>query len=371
MQKREVRPRRPKGTGSVYAVGKGWMAQYRRPDGKLQRELVRSKTEAQRLLRKRIGNRDSGLPVVPYAERTTFEDGVKLIADDFSTSGKSSWDDVDRRIRLHLEPVFRTRRLIGIRSDDAVSYAAARQKAGASNALINRELQILKRILSLAVRHGKLPSRPHIAMLREDNVRTGFFDDAQVAAVCKHLEPEIADVVRFAFITGWRITSEVLTLEWRQVDFVAGEVRLDAGSTKNREGRVFPFTDDLRKLLKRRHAAHDRLKKTGQIEPWVFWRMVAEGRRGPKKPQPIARFEKSWRAACQAAGCPGRIPHDLRRSAVRNFVRRGITEHTAMKLSGHKTASIFRRYDIVSPEDLRDAASKLNAPIAEKKISSR
>jgi len=49
--------------------------------------------------------------------------------------------------------------------------------------------------------------------------------------------------------------------------------------------------------------------------------------------------------------------------AVRNFVRRGITEHTAMKLSGHKTASIFRRYDIVSPEDLRDAARKLDAPL--------
>lgn len=361
------RPRRPKGTGSIYPMGKGWMAQYRRPDGKLQRELVGTRTEAQRLLRKRIGNRDSGLPVVPYAERTTFEDGVKLIADDFSTTGKSSWDDVDRRIRLHLEPAFRTRRLIGIRSDDAVSYAAARQKAGASNAQVNRELQVLKRILSLAVRHGKLPSRPHIALLREDNVRSGFFDAGQVATVCKHLEPEIADVVRFAYATAWRIASEVLPLEWRQVDFAAGEVRLDAGSTKNREGRVFPMTDELRRLLERRQRDHKRLSKTGHLIPNVFWRMVAEGRGGPKKPQPIARFEKSWRAACKVAGCPGRIPHDLRRSAIRNFVRRGISEHTAMKLSGHKTASIFRRYDIVSPDDLRDAARKLDLPLAKEK----
>ena len=71
-------------------------------------------------------------------------------------------------------------------------------------------------------------------------------------------------------------------------------------------------------------------------------------------------FGKAWKAPCKAAGCPGKIPHDLRRTAVRNFVRRGISEHTAMKLSGHKTASVFRRYDIVSGDDLRDAAARLN-----------
>lgn len=56
---------------------------------------------------------------------------------------------------------------------------------------------------------------------------------------------------------------------------------------------MFPMTEDLRKLLKRRLAEHKRLQQAGKIEPWVFWRMVAENRGGPKKPQPIARFEKS------------------------------------------------------------------------------
>jgi integrase len=377
MDEQATRRRRPKGTGSLYPVrwdDEGnptrWMIAYRTPEGRRQRELFATKSEAQRTLRKRCGARDSGLPVVPYAERTTFEDGVKMIEDDFATTGKSSWDDVDRRIRLHLKPVFEGRRLIGIRSDDAVHYAAARQKAGASNAQINRELQVLKRILSLAVRHGKLPSKPHIALLQEHNARTGFFDDAQVASVCQHLQPEIADVVRFAYITGWRIASEVLPLAWHQVDFKAGEIRLAPGTTKNREGRVFRMTAGLRKRLERRQREHKKLQKAGHLIPNVFWRMVAEGRRGPKKPQAIVRFEKSWRLACKAAGCPGRIPHDLRRSAVRNFVRAGIPERVAMALSGHKTRSVFERYNVTSPGDLDDAARKLDA-VAPGKISSR
>jgi integrase len=145
------------------------------------------------------------------------------------------------------------------------------------------------------------------------------------------------------------------------VDFNAGEVRLDAGTTKNLEGRVFHMTDDLRAILKDQHTAHKKLKEAGQIEPWVFWRMVAEERGGKKKPQPIIKFNKVWDIACRAAGCPGKIPHDLRRTAIRNLVRAGIPERVAMTMTGHKTPSVFQRYNIVSDEDLRDAARKLNA----------
>ena len=380
--KQEQKRRRPKGTGSVYQVGQRWVAAYRRPDGRRQREFLGSKTEAQRVLRRRLGAKEVGLPVIPNVERLTWEDAKKAVIEDFETTGKRSLDEVQRRYKLHLDSFFGGRRLIGITASDARAYAAKRQadtivvrkerrdddgsiitpeeRKPVSAAEINRELQLLKRTLNLARKDGRLPSVPHIQLLREDNARRGFFDRAQVDALCRHLSDEIADVVRFAFITGWRIASEVLTLQWRQVDFTADEVRLD--TSKNSEGRVFPMTADLRKLLMRRHAAHEKLKKSGLIEPWVFWRMVAEGRGGPKKPQPIHRFNKAWAAACVAAGLPGRIPHDLRRSAVRTFVRQGISEHTAMKLSGHKTASVFRRYDIVSPDDLRDAARKLDAP---------
>ena len=142
-----------------------------------------------------------------------------------------------------------------------------------------------------------------------------------------------------------------MPLEWRQVDVRGGEVRLDPGTTKNRDGRVFPMTAELRALLVAQRAATDRVQRGGAICPWVFHR---NGR-------PIRSFRKAWRRACATAGLPGRIPHDLRRTAIRNMVRSGMSERLAMRLSGHRTRAVFDRYDIVSDRDLRAAATLLDA----------
>ena len=100
---------------------------------------------------------------------------------------------------------------------------------------------------------------------------------------------------------------------------------------------------------------HDRLASAGHLTPYVFVREI----RGV--PKPIKRFSKARATACRAAGVPGRIPHDLRRTAVRNLVRAEIPERVAMTLTGHKTRSVFERYNIVSDGDLRDAARRLDA----------
>jgi integrase len=112
-------------------------------------------------------------------------------------------------------------------------------------------------------------------------------------------------------------------------------------------------------LLKAQQCERERLKKAGHIVPWVFFRIVAEGRRGPKKPRQILTLTKAWRAACAAAGHPGIILHDLRRSAVRNMVRRGIAEGEAMQLVRHKTRSMLDRYNIIDRRDLQNATAKL------------
>ena len=167
-------------------------------------------------------------------------------------------------------------------------------------------------------------------------------------------------MIRFAYITGWRIASEVLPLEWRHVDFKARRGPARRRDDEERRGPRVPDDADLRTLLEAQRAERDELKKAGRSCPWVFFRMVAKGRGGEKEPRPIMAFNKAWKAACVAAGCPGRIPHDLRRTAVRNMVRAGIPERVAMKMTGHKTRSVFERYNIVSDGDLASAARMLD-----------
>jgi integrase len=136
------------------------------------------------------------------------------------------------------------------------------------------------------------------------------------------------------------------------VDFGAGEVRLDPGKTKNGEGRTFPMTRDLRELLEEQKAITENLQRQCKVVcPRVFHRA---GR-------PIKSFRVAFRTACAGAGCPGRVLHDFRRTAVRNLVRAGIPERVAMQMTGHKTRSVFERYNIVSAGDLREAGKRLDA----------
>ena len=207
-------------------------------------------------------------------------------------------------------------------------------------------------MFTLGIEDKKLLHRPKIPMLKERNARQGFFEADEFEAVCEHLPEDIRAVVTFGYCTGWRINSEVLPLEWRQVDFRAGVVCLERYTTKNDDGREFPFGayPALRDLLQRQYELTRRLEKTrGEIIATVFHR----------NGQPIGSFYGAWRSACAKAGYPGRIPHDLRRTAVRNLVRAGCSELVAMELTGHKTRSVFDRYSISSGDDRRQAVEQL------------
>jgi hypothetical protein len=164
------------------------------------------------------------------------------------------------------------------------------------------------------------------------------------------LPDDLQPVFTVAYLTGWRVKSELLTRQWAHVDFQSGWLRLEPGETKNAEGRQFPLTPALRAVLERQRARTRAIEKaTRTIIPWLFHR---SGR-------PIKSFRRAWLTACTAAGLSGRIPHDFRRTAVRNLERAGVPRSTAMKMVGHKTESIYRRYAIVDEAMLKEGAVKL------------
>lgn len=129
---------------------------------------------------------------------------------------------------------------------------------------------------------------------------------------------------------------------------MAKRIVLDPGTTKNEEPRTLPIYGDFAVWLKR--------LSTEQRSQWPECEYVFH-----RNGKPVRNFRKSWAEACKRAGVPGLIFHDLRRTAVRNMVRAGIPEKVAMQISGHKTRSVFDRYNIVSDRDLTDAAEKMEA----------
>jgi integrase len=346
--------------GTIAESAVWWIKYYR--NGLPMRESSESDKEgvAKSLLRTREGDIERGVPITPKTNRVVMGELLDDVLTDYRVNGKRSLDTLTNHIELHLRPFFGEWKAASITPADVRKYVLSRQgertpqDKPTSNATINRELAALKRAFSLGVDVGKLTHKPKIPMLREAAPRSGFFEREQFEAVKAKLAAPLQPVVHFAYVTGWRVHSEVLPLQWRHVDFEAGTVRLDAGTTKNGEGRVFRLTAELRSILEAQRAYTDAVQRErGCIIPWVFHR---DG-------EQIRAFKRNWKTACKNAGLPGRIPHDFRRTAIRNMVRAGVPERVCMTLSGHKTRSVFDRYNIVSEGDLADAARRLDAAV--------
>ncbi len=321
--------------GSIY-----WIAYCFR--GKEHRESSRSDSESQarKLLKKRIGEVANGHLIGPSEERLSFEDLAKMLIVDYEIIGKRSLESVRLSVR-HLREFFGLDRAIDITADRIAKYVRERQKEGAANGSINRELAALKRAFTLATRAGKLGSAPYIPLLEENNSRRGFLDHGSFLALRDGLPAHLKDPVTFLYLSGWRV-SEMRTLEWRDVDLPGRELCLRPEVSKNKDGRPLPLRGELLEIIERAH------EKRRPDCPFVFH---DDG-------EPIGDFRKAWNTACKKAGLGGIIVHDLRRTAVRNMVRAGIPERVAMELSGHKTRRVFDRYNIVNDAD-RARASEL------------
>lgn len=343
-------PKYKHGSGSIYKRGKTWWLSYY-VNGKQVWESAQTKdrAEARRILQAKLGQRAEDRLIVG-ADRVTFEDLIRGVENEYRANERKTLDKVQCRAK-HLAKSFAGWRALDIKVTDLRAYIAKRQEEGASNAEINRELSVLRRGFNLAREAETLTHMPHFPRLEERAPRAGFFEEEDFQAVVTHLPECLQPPMTFAYLTGWRCRSEILRLQWRNIDLEAGTIRLDVGSTKNKDGRVIYMTSALRALLEeQRRKTFALQRETGQIIPLVFH---DNGHR-------IVNYDKRWREACKRAGVPGKIVHDFRRTAVRNMVRAGIPERVAMQMAGHKTRSVFDRYHIVSDSDLQDAARRLD-----------
>ncbi len=229
------------------------------------------------------------------------------------------------------------------------SYIDSRRDAGVANATIRNELMALSKMFRLAVEQELIPKKPKIPRIRVDSARRGFFEEGDFRAVVENLPDYLKPAIGFCYFTGWRIQSEVLLLRWTQVDFSVKTVRLEPGTTKNGRARVFPFGayPQLGELL-----TAQRQRARFLETDWVFFH--TDGRA-------IKSYRRAWAKACVRADRPGKLVHDLRRTAVRNLVRAGVPDKVAMTLTGHETRAVFDRYNIVNEADLSSAVAKLSA----------
>ncbi len=335
--------------GRVYLRGRVfWIAYY--VNGKEIREGGgKTEAEARKKLKRRLGEIYGGRFVGPEQEKVT----VNQLLDALVLEQETDRAKDLRTVKLRTKPLrqfFSLYRAAEVTPTLVKRYVSERLAQNKARATVNREVSVLRRAFNLAREEERLSRIPYFPMLREDNARQGFFEQPEFEAVAAGLPEPVAEVARFAYLSGWR-RGEIVPLRWDAVDRTAREVRL--GTSKNGRPRSLPLDGALWELIERRWRAREYKTREGvsAVSPLVFH----------KAGRPLRDFRKSWANACVAAKVPGRLFHDLRRTAVRNLIRAGVPQSVAMSITGHETDSVFRRYDIVSQEDKLQALRRTQA----------
>jgi integrase len=325
--------------------------QYRKPNGRRVRESTgeASWPKAEKRLKDRlieIGKRPHADPAAEA--KVLVSELLDAVAQDYALNGRRSAATLAFRL-VPLRTAFGDRRAQDVTTPAVESYKAGRLAEKVKPATVNRELAALRRAYRLGMKHGRISHGPGIELLAEHNAREGFLEPAMFAAVVEALPAYLQDAARFAYLSGWR-KGEVATLVWADVDRSAGLITLKREHSKSGEPRRLPIVGELGELIERRWQARSLAGPGGAVTlcPLVFHRGGA----------PIGDFRKAWAKACASAKVPGTLFHDLRRSAIVNLDRAGVSQSVAMQISGHKTASVYRRYRIVAEHDLRAALER-------------
>lgn len=357
--------KRPNGTGSVLKLnvrGKdGELTESRfyyimySLNGKQKREATGTEDyeTAKNLLATRIGEHALGMKPTADVKTFTYEEMAKRYEDQKREDGASFHQKLDGTEYLpgkpNLDEFFAGKRVLEITSDTVRAYKAHRTKAGVQGPTIRRELTTLRAMFNLARKEGKLrlADVPYFPMPADSKPRKGFVDPEVFAQLLDKLPANLRPIVLFIYCTGMR-SGAAKQITWEMLDEKCTELNIPGDIMKNDEPLTLPLVgEDLGKLAAM-------LKKQF------------------RKPGPMfdaTNLRKEWATACHELGLGvqdkwryhGLRLHDFRRSAVRNLKRAGVMETVAMKISGHKTRSIFDRYNITDTRDVQDALVKVGA----------
>ncbi len=345
-----------------------WIAYY--SHGKEEREVARhvrtgdkievtekGRHEAERFLKRRLGEiaaeQHGGRSFVgPQQERVTVNELLDGLERDYKLRDK--WGVKVASAMKPLRDHFGTWRAIEITSNAIGAFIEEQREQGYSNATVNRRTQLLGQAFKVAIRNKVLSMAPFIPRLSEiGNERQGFFETADFEAISAELPEYLRDFSRFGFLTGWRKGS-IESLRWADVgDDV---IYLRAENSKTRKAETMPLEGELRAIIERRRAAAILKDENGgsRFAEYVFH---LDG-------QPVGDFRKAWATACAKANVGHRLFHDLRRTASRNMLAAGVPQAVAMKITGHRTDSMFRRYAIVDEGQKREALAKTQEYVA-------
>ena len=350
-------------TGEKKPVSENWFAQYYDLSGRQIRVSTGTpvKQRALAFLRKALQDRDAGLAPSHDARKVTYAElRTGLLASYVERGNRSLVTRANGEETIaglpQLDAFFKFDdknpgpSVVQITTDEARKFVAARQAEDAGSAVINRSLSLLRRMLKIAHEDRKIQNVPVIRLLKEPPARKGFLERKKFNELRALLPTHLQLLVTFLYYCGVRV-GEALQIEWPQVELARdsdrGLVRLY--ETKNDEPRTVPLPSALVNMLR-------------EVKPQIG--RVFDG----------TNLRKEWIAACAACGLGRKIEvpekpydpkyegltiHDLRRSAVRNLVQSGVPETVAMKISGHKTRSVFDRYAIASESDLTNAMRRV------------
>jgi len=250
----------------------------------------------------------------------------------------------------HLSTFFGDKRIAEITPEAIETYVSTRLQQHSRlgwptrPVTVNRELAALSTMSNLAMRHKNADKNPMAAVerLREHNVQDRVLSSEEFQRLLDALPSSLHLVVIMAYYTGMR-RGEVLNLRWNQIDLSKGLIRLEGIDTKTQTGRLVPLNVTLTPLLK------DAMQSPVQCAPGHIFHRNGE---------PIESIRSAFDKACREAGLTNFHIHDLRHTAVTNMRRAGIDPLTAMKITGHKTMAVFRRYNSFDDDDLRQAPAQ-------------